>query len=201
MKLWIALGLLPVMIAACSSDAEKSEGTSSSSSGGSSSGEASSGGSSSGGSSGLTTTCEGACRQTTLTITKGATTDAFDRSQFGYEGNDKLFIEVRKGGVTGCPQQTSADPEFLLNVIVPRALSSTPIDQSAGAKANFLDLKGTIEEAPQPPKTTAVTITPIAAKLDGEGQFLAFDLHAELETGAVIDGHVFSSEHCTSLDD
>lgn len=185
-----------------SGQAGSSSGGSSSSSGGSSGSSSSGGTSSSSGHAGelVPTSCDGACRATTLTATNGETSASFHHVRFGFRGDDGLRVEAHRGGVDGCADEDSPTPELTLLLLVPRPLSLEPLSLGA-ATATFFDFKGDISPEFPPPKASALALTSTAARLDSSNDALyAFDVQADFENGAVVEGHGFAT-YCPGLDE
>ncbi len=123
----------------------------------------------------------------------------YDRAQFGLNADGSLYIELHHGGAPGCPN--TSQTELTLNVDSPAPTSTDPIGVDQGAGSVFWDFKGDFWDELRPPTRTALTITPVAANItNGADAFYAFDVHAEFESGIVVDGHVYASR-CTGMDE
>lgn len=155
------------------------------------------------------TTCEGACRTTTLAAQFGATTRTFDRAVYGVTVTagqpPTLHVEAHRGGSGGCPSASSPTPDYTL-VLGELALPTTAAPVATAA--NVLDFVGDLLGGPLGAAATAATATPIAldvcpacvgqpAPADPDG-LVALDLTATFAAGAVT-GHLFAV-HCDSLD-
>lgn len=171
----------------------------SSSSGGSSSSSSSSSGEADAG--GLTTTCDDACRTTTLTVTLGDKTGVFDQVRFGFNKDGTLHVEATRGSPTKCPTEISPDPDFMSIVGTPRPVSSLPLMLGAGLSSSFLDFAGVVVEEFPPSKVTTASLTPSAGLFEpSDAGFFAYDLQSEFESGVIITGHAFAT-YCPSLDE
>lgn len=155
------------------------------------------------------TTCDSACRTTTLAAQFGATTRTFDRAVYGVTVTagqpPTLHVEAHRGGSGGCPSASSPTPDYTL-VLGELALPTSPA--AAATTANVLDFVGDLLGGPLGAAATAATATPIAldvcpacvgqpAPADPDG-LIALDLTATFAGGTVA-GHLFAT-HCDSLD-
>jgi len=205
-------------LAACGSDSDESsfpgpaneERGSSSGSAPTPPGDAGAGGGSSGGGfSGegdtLPTSCEGACRESSLVLKKGELTVDFDRTQFGFDRTTsypKLKLSAYQGGADACPAPDD-EPNHALQISgVPAPFDDSTFEAAAGLTAALYDFRGgVIAGSTAVLKGTRIQLTPVAASLDSQAAelFVAFDVHLEFEQGITVDGHVFST-HCPSID-
>ncbi len=155
------------------------------------------------------TTCDGACRTTTLAAQFGATTRSFDHAAYGVTVTagqpPTLHVEAYRGGPAGCPTASSPTPDYTL-VLSELALPTTAAPVATAA--NVLDFVGDLLGGPLGAAATAATATPIAldvcptcvgqpAPADPDG-LVALDLTATFAAGTVT-GHLFAV-HCDSLD-
>lgn len=146
-------------------------------------------------------TCEGACAQTSLTVTLGGNKGTLDRAQFGFNapsgGSQTIHMEAHFGGDTGCPSETSPTPDrTVVFGSVPIPSDTTPIE---GTPVTLLDFEGSISSNPFD-KATQVKLIPVAAKVSPPGSaFVAFDVEVEF-AGGTLTGHVYAT-HCDSMDE
>lgn len=143
---------------------------------------------------GLSMTCEGACKTTSITAAMSMTR-TLDHGIYGVNRTPAgtLHIEVHKGGTTGCPTMTSPTPDYSL------VLGSMPIPTStakATSPGNLLDFKGDLLGGPLGKMATTVMLTPVAYKA---GDFIALDIDLAFSPGTAT-GHIHAT-HCASLDE
>jgi hypothetical protein len=154
-------------------------------------------------------TCEGSCQTTALTATF-ASTRVLDRAYYGLTQaatGTTLHIEAYRGGDPGCPEKTSASPDYAL--ILGRVPVPTSAEQST-SPANILDFTqaGDLLGGPLGAAATNVVITPVAARVctscvgmpapsDPDGM-VALDVEITFPTGTVT-GHLYAT-HCDSFD-
>jgi hypothetical protein len=148
-----------------------------------------------------TSTCEGACRTTSLAATFGAVQRQLDRAYYGITttaAGASLHVEAYRGGAAGCPTQSAPATDYTL------VLGSVPISTGMTAvtsPANLLDLVGDLLPNNQlGAAATAVTITPVATEVCmGCDGFLAFEASLTFAAGTIT-GHLFAT-HCDELDE
>lgn len=172
-----------------------------SSGGGSSSGNGTDdGGSSSGGQSQLPTTCEGDCQTTSASITLGQDSDVFTHAYFGYLLDGTLHVETYIGGERKCPEKESPTPNQNLIVSTAIPTDTQTIERGPTLGMGLLDFEGRFVDIPSPPMTVG-RITPIAGLFArAKGDFIAYQVHAELEGGLLIDGHVYAT-YCEDMNE
>ncbi|MBA3461195.1 MAG: hypothetical protein H0T46_14620 [Deltaproteobacteria bacterium] len=143
---------------------------------------------------GLSTTCDGACKTTSITAAM-AMTRTLDHGIYGVNRTPAgtLHIEVHKGGAAGCPTMTSPTPDYSLVLGAMPIPTSTAKSSSAG---NLLDFKGDLLGGPLGKMATTVMLTPVAYK---DGDFIALDIDLAFSPGTAT-GHIHAV-HCASLDD
>ncbi len=166
---------------------------------------------------GLPSTCEGDCRDTTLTVRVGDTELPMDRVQFGFtspeqspRGRWELFIEAHSGGDPDCPEQDSPSPDRTIvfsGIAVPT--DATEQTRGDGLSVVLLDFRGDLTSAPVV-RAETISMIPTAANLcpecltDGGApadQFLSFELTADF---AAVDGGVRGHAHaryCESMNE
>ncbi len=148
------------------------------------------------------TTCEGACKTTTLAAMFKGTSYPFDRAQFGISTSDSgpptVYVEAYAGGDPACPGPSSPTTDHTLILAnLPLPTDTTPA--SSGVKASLFDFKGDILTAPLA-KATSVTVTPRAAvPLSGSPRFVSYTVNATFPDGGAVTGG-FYALHCDSLD-
>ena len=132
--------------------------------------------------------CTGACQVTALTATFAATR-VLDRAHFGVTASDgTLHVEAHRGGGTGCPSQSSPNPDYTL--VLGRVMATAP----GSSPGNILDFVGDLLGGPLGAAATTVAITPVASDSD----FVALDIELAFEAGTIA-GHLYAT-HCASLD-
>ena len=204
-----------LVVAACGSDSDSEAFPSSPSSSSGSIATGSPDGGATGGSSGapssppdaagaLPTTCDGACREMSLVVTKGDSTIAFDRAQFGFvygSSLPQLQLAMYAGGDSACPSPDSKQSYALQIQSVPVPLDSSSYASGAGLTGSLFDFQGDVISGTTVLKATRIQVTPTAASLDAKSAdtFIAFDLRLEFEQGIVAEGHAFAG-HCASID-
>lgn len=152
----------------------------------------------------LPNTCEGACREMSLVLTKGDASIAFDRAQFGFvRGSSvpKLQLAMYAGGDSACPSPESKQSVALQVQGFPVPLDNGSFASSAGLTGSLFDFQGDFITGTTVLKATHIDVTPVAASLDprSANDFLAFDVRIEFEQGIVAEGHAFA-RHCPSID-
>lgn len=175
-------------------DSGNDDATTSSSSGGQDGGE------DGGSQSQLPTVCEGDCQTTSASITLGQQSDVFTHAYFGYLLDGTLHVETYIGGERKCPKRDSPTPNQ--NLIVGTAIptDTQTIERGPTLGMGLLDFEGRFVDIPSPPMTVG-RITPVAgAFARQEGDFIAYQVHAELEGGLLIDGHVYAT-HCEDMNE
>lgn len=136
-----------------------------------------------------------------MTVTNGDKSATFDRAQFGFNTDGSLHVEVHRGGDPACPEESSPTPELTFIVTTPRPVDVAPIDRDAGATASFLDWNGDISDEFPPPPNTELSLTPVAAQFsEASTLFVAFDVRAVFEQGALVEGHGYAT-HCVGMDE
>lgn len=153
----------------------------------------------------LPSSCEGACRESSLALRKNGKEIAFDRTQFGFDRSasyPKLSLSAYHGGKDACPAPGDEPSHAVQIAGVPAPFDSAAFDGNAGITASLYDFEGNVIEGSSGVlKGTRVVLTPVAANLDPQSEetFVAFDVHLEFEQGIVVDGHAFAT-HCASID-
>jgi hypothetical protein len=147
------------------------------------------------------TSCEGACRLTSLTATFGSVQRTLDRAYFGVTRSASgatLHVEAYRGGGAGCPSQSSPTTDYTLVLgTVPMPSGMMPVT----SPGNILDFVGDLLNGPLGAAATAVTITPVATDVCATctGSFLAVDTSITFAAGTIL-GHLYAT-HCDSLDE
>jgi hypothetical protein len=139
--------------------------------------------------------CEGACKTTSLAAMFGSVQRTLDRAYFGVvttATGSHLRIEAYRGGGTGCPTMTSPTTDYTLVLgNVPMPTGMTPVT----SPGNILDFIGDLLGGPLGAAATAVTITPVA----NDSLFVAADASITFAAGTIT-GHLYAT-HCDSLDE
>lgn len=142
-----------------------------------------------------TSSCEGACKTTSLAAMFGSVQRTLDRAYFGVvttANGSHLRIEVYRGGGVGCPTMTSPTTDYTLVLgNVPMPTGMTPVT----SPGNILDFVGDLLNGPLGAAATAVTITPVA----NDPAFVAADASITFAAGTIT-GHLYAT-HCDSLDE
>lgn len=153
----------------------------------------------------LPTSCEGACRESSLTLYKGSAAIGFDRTQFGFDRSTsypKLKLSAYHGGADACPTQGDEPSHAVQIVGVPAPFDGNVFEAAAGITATLYDFAGDVVDGSSGVlKCTRIVLTPVAANLDVQTDdvFVAFDVHLEFDQGISVDGHAFAT-HCASID-
>lgn len=147
-------------------------------------------------------TCEGACKVTSLVVDIGGKKRTLVRSQFGTQpgdGGTELHTESHLGGAPACPEMNSPSPDYTLIITaVPHGAAGRKLSDRDGVIASFLDFKGDLG-LPPATKAVSVNLTVVAADTSSPPKWVAFDVSAMFREGEVK-GHLYS-EHCTSLNE
>lgn len=149
--------------------------------------------------------------QTTLTITKGASTFPLSQAYFGLtrlkDGSFEIYVEVYEGAAPGCPVQDSPSPDRTLILAGLLPATTTPQTKADGVSATVLDFEGSVTDLPVL-KSTMASITTVAENLctecygqpDPGGRFYTFTMTSTFDDGVSIAGTGHAA-HCDSLDD
>ncbi|MFP4598079.1 MAG: hypothetical protein ACOC9J_01530 [Persicimonas sp.] len=166
---------------------------------------------------GLPTTCEGFCREQSLSVDYGGTSATIERAVYGITAPDvsdsgewEIYIEALEGGFDGCPQQDSPTPDWSLILSgLPAALADTTLTRADdGLAATFLDYDGRFLGEEPFVRATDVSVTPVAANIDTElvidgvdheDGVVALDVEASFDDGSIT-GHLVAT-HCASMDE
>lgn len=145
-------------------------------------------------------TCEGACKVTSLVATFGGKARTLVRSQHGTQpgdGGSELHAEAHLGGAPECPTETSpqTDYTFVLTA-VPRGRTGK-VTEADGPKGAFFDFKGDLG-LPPIARATKIEVTVAAVDSATPPAWVAMDVSATFPEGTVT-GHLYTA-HCTSLD-
>ncbi|WP_304504106.1 hypothetical protein [Corallococcus sp. EGB] len=162
------------------------------------------------------TTCEGACKDTTITLQMDGNQATMTNAFFGYEEPSNpgepwtLWFEFNNGAPGECPSEDSEVPPQLANVYsVKLPEDATPQEGSPsndGPAAVVIDFDGTLTEDFFV-RSTSLTFTPVAASLcpscikagtPPASHFVAFDVKGAFANGTMT-GHAYAT-YCPSLD-
>lgn len=168
----------------------------------------------------LPQSCEGACRQQELTLDYAGKAGELQHAAFGLtaparatSGQWELYVEAWDGGFSGCPQQASPTPDWML-ILTGLQL---PLDRSIRTKTAddlslvFLDFQGFFfeDDAPLPfVRANEIRVAPVAAHVDvtrilangtDEDSVVALTVAADFDDGQIA-GHLVAT-HCPSMDE
>lgn len=146
--------------------------------------------------------CSVACDATTLTVTVGTKSGAFDRAQFGFNtadaGVSTAQVEAHFGGEPACPTANSPTPRRTV-VFANIPLVVGEATEASGVRATLLDFQGDLTSEPIV-RATAVKVTVREVVLSpNAAQTILFDVEATLPMGS-LRGQVRGA-HCASMDD
>lgn len=156
-----------------------------------------------GGTDGASSTCEGACKTTSLVVDIGGKKRTLVRAQFGTQTGDggaQLHTESHLGGQAGCPSASSPSPDYTLIVTsVPRGAAGKKLSDRDGVASAFFDFKGDLGLAAPSGITKAlgVTVTIVGEDPATPPAWVALDVVAAFTEGEVK-GHLYA-EYCGSL--
>lgn len=145
-------------------------------------------------------TCEGACKVTSLEVDIGGKKRTLVRAQFGTQqgdGGTELHTESHLGGQPACPQMNSPSPEYTLIVTsVPRGAAGRKLSDRDGVISTFFDFKGDLGLPPFT-KAVSVNLTVVGEDTATPPKWVALDVSAMFREGEVK-GHLYA-EYCDSL--
>jgi len=146
-------------------------------------------------------TCEGACKTTSLVADFGGKTRTLVRAQHGTQAGDagsEFHVEGHLGGAPECPTQNSPSPEYTVIVTsIPRGRVGK-LTEADGIKGAFFDFKGDLG-LPPIAKSTKAEVTIVAVDSATPPAWVAMDVSVTFPEGTVK-GHLYAA-HCTSLDE
>ncbi len=149
------------------------------------------------------TTCEGACKTTSLVGDFGGKKRTLVRAQMGTQQGDagaELHTESHLGGDPACPTMSSPSPDYtLLVTAIPRGAAGRKLSQNDGIKSVFFDFKGDLGLAAPSgiSKSLSVNLTVVAEDPATPPAWVAVDVTAGFTEGTIA-GH-FYAEYCASL--
>jgi hypothetical protein len=149
------------------------------------------------------TTCDGACKTTSLVADFGGKKRTLVRAQFGTQQGDagaELHTESHLGGAAACPSQSSPTPDYTLIVsAIPRGQSGIKLSDRDGVTSAFFDFKSDLGLASPSgiTKAVSVNITVVAEDTASPPAWVAVDVSAMFREGEVT-GHMYA-EYCASL--
>lgn len=150
---------------------------------------------------GSTSTCEGACKTTSLVGDFGGKVRTLVRAQHGTQTGDagsEFHVEAHLGGAPECPSQNSPSPDYTVIVTsIPRGRTGK-LTEADGITSAFFDFKGDLA-LPPIAKSTKVEVTIVAVDSATPPAWVAMDVSVTFPEGTVK-GHLYAA-HCTSLDD
>ena len=149
------------------------------------------------------TSCDGACKTTSLAADFGGRKRTLVRAQFGTQQGDagtELHTESHLGGDPACPTMSSPSPDYTLIVTaIPRGAVGQKLSQNDGIKAVFFDFKADLGLAAPSglSKSLSVNVTVVAEDPATPPAWVAVDVTAGFTEGTVA-GHLYA-EYCQSL--
>lgn len=153
------------------------------------------------GTDGSSSTCEGACKTTSLVGDFGGKTRTLVRAQHGTQAGDagsEFHVEAHLGGAPECPTQNSPSPDYTVIVTsIPRGRTGK-LTEADGITSAFFDFKGDLG-LPPIAKSTKVEVTVVAVDSATPPVWVAMDVAVTFPEGTVK-GHLYAA-HCTSLDE
>ncbi len=149
-------------------------------------------------------TCQGACKTTSLVADFGGKKRTLVRAQFGTQQGDggaQLRTESHLGGAPACPTQQSPTPDYTLLVTsIPRGgPAGRKLSDTNGVTSAFFDFKGDLGLAAPSgiTKAVSVNITVVGEDTATPPTWVALDVSAMFREGEVT-GHLYA-EYCQSL--
>ena len=146
-------------------------------------------------------TCEGACKTTSLVGDFGGKVRTLVRAQHGTQAGDagsEFHVEAHLGGAPECPTESSPSPEYTVIVTsIPRGRTGK-LPEADGIKGAFFDFKGDLA-LPPIAKSTKAEVTIVAVDSATPPAWVAMDVSVTFPEGTVK-GHLYAA-HCTSLDE
>jgi hypothetical protein len=121
-------------------------------------------------------------------------------------GRWELYVELWEGGLTGCPDETSATPSrtVILSGLA-RQAETSPVTEADGLSLVLLDYDGDIVTGASPiSRASSVTVTTVSQDpcadeaCTGALEMLVLDLEGTFEEGS-LSGRV-EARHCESMD-